>query len=65
MKTTSAGLFLLLIGVIGLSAFVSGNLPQLLAYLFGPGRPASPTVAPAPTAPRPPAVLTMANRRTA
>jgi len=66
MKTSSAGLLLLLVGVIGLSAYVSGNLPGLLAYLFGaPAAPAAPAAAPTsgPAASRVPVVL--ANRRTA
>jgi len=34
LRTSTSGLLLLLIGVIGLSAFVSGNLDQLLGKLF-------------------------------
>lgn len=52
MRTSAAGLLLLLIGVIGLAAYVRGTLPALLAYLFGgsppPAAGASPSSAPAP-----------------
>lgn len=39
MRTTTSGLLLLLIGVVGLVGYVSGRLNDWMAYLFSPSRP--------------------------
>lgn len=40
MRTSSAGLLLLLIAVLGLVGFLTGNLDRWLAFMFDPSKPA-------------------------
>lgn len=71
MRSTTSGLLLLLIGVVGLGLFLTGNLERILRNLttaepyVPPGRtPASTPLAPAPG--RPPVILPgTGNRRAA
>jgi hypothetical protein len=53
-NTTSSGLLLLLVGVIGLSAFINGALPRLLETLFSsaPATGGASALVPSSTAPR-------------
>lgn len=39
MRTSTSGLLLILLGVVVLSGFLTGNLDRWLSYLFDPGRP--------------------------
>lgn len=53
MRTNTAGLLLLVIALLALSGFLTGNLDRWIAYLFDPTRPgitgASSSGGPAPT----------------
>lgn len=40
MRSTTSGLLLLLLGVVVLSGFLTGNLDRWMGYLFDPTRPA-------------------------
>lgn len=59
MRTSTSGLLLLLIGILGLAGFLTGNFDRWLAYLFDPTRP--PLAGPPP----PPAAATRAGERRA
>jgi hypothetical protein len=39
MTTSTSGLLLILLGVVVLSGFLTGNLDRWMGYLFDPGRP--------------------------
>lgn len=39
MNTSTSGLLLILLGVVVLSGFLTGNLDRWLSYLFDPARP--------------------------
>lgn len=50
MNTSTSGLLLLLLGVVVLSGFLTGNLDRWLGYLFDPTRPGlGPVAAPSST----------------
>lgn len=50
---TSSGLLLLLLGTVGMAAFVNGALPRLLDTLFSPGAKAGSASAAMPASSRP------------
>lgn len=67
MRTTTSGLLLLLVGVIALAGFVSGNLDRWLDALFNaqPSAPPALPAVPAPATATSARAVSPANRRTA